>query len=64
VVFAVTVSPDIRADTLFAPFHWGGKSAANILTKPALDPTSGMPEFKVCAVRARAITAGEEAVRP
>ena len=55
VAFNVTLSPDIRADTLFAPFHWGGKQAANILTVPALDPVSGMPEFKVCAVRARAL---------
>ena len=48
---------DIRPDTLFAPFHWGGKQAANLLTSPALDPTSRMPEFKVCAVRARAAAA-------
>ena len=60
VVFTVTVSADIRPDTLFAPFHWGGKGAANILTKPALDPTSRMPEFKVCAVRARAATPTDE----
>jgi len=53
VIFSVIVSSDIRPDTLFAPFHWGGKQAANILTIPALDPTSRMPEFKVCAVRAR-----------
>jgi assimilatory nitrate reductase catalytic subunit len=53
VVFSVLVSLDIRADTLFAPFHWGGRQAANLLTIPALDPTSRMPEFKVCAVRAR-----------
>ena len=58
VVFVVTVSPDIRPDTLFAPFHWGGRVAANILTKPALDPTSRMPEFKVCAVRAQAVAGG------
>jgi assimilatory nitrate reductase catalytic subunit len=51
--FVVTVSEDIRVDTLFAPFHWGGKRAANVLTIGALDPTSRMPEFKVCAVRAR-----------
>jgi assimilatory nitrate reductase catalytic subunit len=51
--FAVRLSADIRPDTLFAPFHWGGKQAANILTMPALDPISRMPEFKVCAVRAR-----------
>jgi assimilatory nitrate reductase catalytic subunit len=54
VTFVVRVTPDIRPDTLFAPFHWGGKACANILTVPALDPTSRMPEFKVCAVRARA----------
>ena len=41
----------IRADTLFAPFHWGGEASANLLTNPALDPTSKMPEFKVCAAR-------------
>jgi assimilatory nitrate reductase catalytic subunit len=55
VVFRTRLSPDIRADTLFAPFHWGGREAANLLTNPALDPTSRMPEFKVCAVRARAM---------
>jgi assimilatory nitrate reductase catalytic subunit len=53
--FVVRVSPDIRHDTLFAPFHWGGRKAANLLTIPALDPTSRMPEFKVCAVRASAV---------
>jgi assimilatory nitrate reductase catalytic subunit len=56
--FRVHVSGDIRVDTLFAPFHWGGKRAANALTIGALDPTSRMPEFKVCAVKARAATAG------
>jgi assimilatory nitrate reductase catalytic subunit len=57
VEFSVLISTDIRADTLFAPFHWGGKRAANTLTVAALDPTSRMPEFKVCAVRARALSA-------
>ena len=33
------------------PFHWYGEGRANTLTNPALDPTSRMPEFKVCAVR-------------
>ncbi|MDQ6798424.1 MAG: molybdopterin-dependent oxidoreductase, partial [Actinomycetota bacterium] len=41
----------IRHDTLFMPFHWGGEGRANLLTNPALDPASKMPEFKVCAVR-------------
>jgi assimilatory nitrate reductase catalytic subunit len=57
VVFRVHVTPEIRPDTLFAPFHWGGRMAANILTNPALDPISRMPEFKVCAVRATHIAA-------
>ena len=60
VSFIATLSADIRPDTLFAPFHWGGKAAANILTMPALDPTSRMPEFKVCAVRARVTTAAAD----
>jgi len=38
-------------DTLFVPFHFGGQGRANLLTNPALDPTSKMPEFKVCSVR-------------
>ncbi|MDQ1539159.1 MAG: assimilatory nitrate reductase catalytic subunit [Actinomycetota bacterium] len=40
------VSAHIRRDTVFLPFHWVG---ANLLTNPALDPSSKMPEFKVCA---------------
>jgi assimilatory nitrate reductase catalytic subunit len=53
VQFVTRVTADVRPDTVFAPFHWGGKQAANVLTVPALDPTSRMPEFKVCAVRVR-----------
>ena len=49
--FKVRVSAGIRHDTIFVPFHWGGRQAANRLTNPALDPISRMPEFKVCAVR-------------
>ena len=45
------LTPAIRQDTIFVPFHWGGSACANILTNPALDPVSKMPEFKVCAVR-------------
>jgi assimilatory nitrate reductase catalytic subunit len=41
----------IRMDTLFVPFHFGGSGRANLLTNPALDPVSRMPEFKVCAAR-------------
>lgn len=49
--FRLKVTRGIREDTVFVPFHWGGRQAANQLTNPALDPTSRMPEFKVCAVR-------------
>ncbi|MER7465072.1 molybdopterin oxidoreductase family protein [Streptomyces sp. NPDC097981] len=45
------ITDTIRADTVFMPFHWPGEGRANSLTNPALDPTSRMPEFKVCAVR-------------
>ncbi|MGW9027197.1 molybdopterin oxidoreductase family protein [Streptomyces sp. NPDC055722] len=45
------ISRAIRPDTVFMPFHWPGEGRANTLTNPALDPTSRMPEFKVCAVR-------------
>ncbi len=45
------ITDSIRADTLFMPFHWGGAGSANLLTIPALDPTSKMPEFKVCAAK-------------
>ncbi|MEU7997861.1 molybdopterin oxidoreductase family protein [Micromonospora sp. NPDC049060] len=41
----------IRPDTVFAPFHWGGAARANSVTNDAVDPVSGMPEFKICAVR-------------
>ncbi|MGW8064843.1 molybdopterin oxidoreductase family protein [Streptomyces ziwulingensis] len=49
----------IRPDTVFMPFHWPGEGRANTLTNPALDPTSRMPEFKVCAVRVEAVAAVE-----
>ena len=50
-VFRLSVSTEVRPDTVFAPFHWAGTGAANLLTNPALDPVSRMPEFKVCAAR-------------
>jgi assimilatory nitrate reductase catalytic subunit len=48
--FRAKVSDDIRVDTIFVPFHWGGASNANVLTNANLDPHSKMPEFKVCSV--------------
>jgi len=46
----VQVSPKAVAGTVFLPFHYA-QAAANRLTNAALDPVSGIPEFKVCAVR-------------
>ena len=45
------VTPDVRPDTVFVPFHWAGAESVNRLTNDATDPVSGMPEFKVCAVQ-------------
>ncbi|CAN5395307.1 molybdopterin oxidoreductase family protein [soil metagenome] len=45
----------IRPDTIFVPFHWVG---ANRLTNDALDPSSRMPEFKVCAASVQATRVG------
>ena len=50
-IFRARLSADIRRDTLFVPFHWGGDASANLLTSDAIDPVSKIPEFKVCAVR-------------
>jgi len=46
----VQVSPKAVSGTVFLPFHYA-KAAANRLTNAALDPVSGIPEFKVCAVK-------------
>lgn len=51
IVVKARFSRDIRLDTVFVPFHWSGAGSANALTIAALDPTSKIPEFKVCAVR-------------
>ena len=50
VVMTARTASGIRPDTVFAPFHWGGRASINRLTIPVLDPTSRMPSFKVCAV--------------
>ncbi|MFB6787111.1 molybdopterin oxidoreductase family protein [Streptomyces olivaceus] len=55
VVAPARITTGIRPDTVFMPFHWPGEGRANTLTNPALDPTSRMPEFKVCAVRVETV---------
>lgn len=46
----VKVSSMAVPGTIFIPFHYA-EAAANKLTNAALDPVSGIPELKVCAVK-------------
>ena len=46
----IKVSRKAVAGTIFIPFHYA-QAAANRLTNAALDPISGIPEYKVCAVK-------------
>jgi assimilatory nitrate reductase catalytic subunit len=55
-VAAARIDDAIRPDTVFMPFHYAGAARANTLTNPALDPTSRMPEFKICAARIAPVT--------
>ena len=51
VQYRVKIIEAIREDTLFVPYHWGKEESINLLTNPALDPYSKMPEFKACAAQ-------------
>ncbi len=51
VELAAQVVATIRPDTVFIPYHWPGDRSANQLTLRAFDPQSGIPAFKVAAVR-------------
>ncbi|MEW1979352.1 molybdopterin oxidoreductase family protein [Citricoccus sp. NPDC079358] len=42
----VVFDSGLRTDTVFVPFHFAGRGAANRLTAGLLDPQSQMPEFK------------------
>ena len=44
----VHLTERVERGILFMPFHYAD-AAANVLTNPALDPVSKIPEFKVCA---------------
>jgi formate dehydrogenase major subunit/formate dehydrogenase alpha subunit len=46
----VKISGKAVTGTVFIPFHYA-QGAANKLTNAALDPVSGIPEYKVCAVK-------------
>jgi assimilatory nitrate reductase catalytic subunit len=54
---SASVVQTIRPDTVFIPYHWGGRKSANQLTISAQDPISKIPEYKVCAVRVRKASA-------
>jgi assimilatory nitrate reductase catalytic subunit len=56
-VATARITDTIRPDTVFMPFHWSGPGSANRVTNDALDPLSGMPEFKVCAVAVERVPA-------
>ncbi|MBI1733570.1 MAG: formate dehydrogenase subunit alpha [Candidatus Rokubacteria bacterium] len=45
------VTEAVRAGSIFVPFVKLADSAANFLTNSACDPSSKIPEYKVCAVR-------------
>ena len=45
------VTETVRPGALFVPFVKLEESAANFLTNSAFDPSSKIPEYKVCAVR-------------
>jgi len=46
----IKISRMAVSGTVFIPFHYAA-AAANRLTNAALDPISGIPEYKVCAVK-------------
>jgi len=50
------VTPTIRPDTLFIPFHYGHRQAVNQLTNPACEPQVKIPEFKECAATVETLT--------
>ncbi|MEX2223311.1 MAG: formate dehydrogenase subunit alpha [Candidatus Rokuibacteriota bacterium] len=45
------VTEAVRPGAIFVPFVKLGDSAANFLTNSAYDPSTKIPEYKVCAVR-------------
>ncbi len=54
-VFPCRITDRLRRGEAFVPFHWndeqGPDITANALTVDAVDPISGQPELKICAVR-------------
>ena len=55
----VHISPQLQPGNVFATFHFS-EETANLLTNPALDPKSKIPDLKVCAVKLEKAKGGEE----
>ena len=60
IILPAQITPTIRPDTLFIPYHWADKKAANQLTNRKLDPISKIPEFKVCACKIEKLADAEQ----
>jgi len=54
----VHITPQLQEGSVFATFHFAAETA-NILTNPALDPKSKIPDLKVCAVRLEKVPGGD-----
>jgi len=52
------IAPQLQQGSVFATFHFA-EETANILTNPALDPKSKIPDLKVCAVKVEKVRGGE-----
>jgi predicted molibdopterin-dependent oxidoreductase YjgC len=46
------VTPRAPSRVVFSTFHFH-EAPVNLLTNPAFDPVSGIPEYKGCAVKVR-----------
>ncbi|WP_077624024.1 molybdopterin oxidoreductase family protein [Sediminibacillus massiliensis] len=57
--YKVKITEAIREDTVFVPYHFGHEQSINLLTIPALDPISRMPEFKACAAQIEKLNTGK-----
>ncbi|MGH7279803.1 MAG: molybdopterin oxidoreductase family protein, partial [Candidatus Rokuibacteriota bacterium] len=53
----------VRPGAIFVPFVKLADSAANFLTNSAHDPSSKIPEYKVCAVRVESVRAAAASAR-
>jgi formate dehydrogenase alpha subunit len=55
------LSPRVQPGMVFATFHFSEENA-NLLTNPALDPVSKIPDLKVCAVKVEKVEGGVDDV--